>query len=63
MAAKKRKLDLRTFQDNWTKQYGFVEQKDRAIWLSVVKVLCAAHLVYKDTFKLNTNINLKPQKR
>ena len=31
MAAKKRKLDLRPFQDNWTKEYGFVEQKDGAV--------------------------------
>ena len=31
MAAKKRKLDLRPFQDNWTKEYGFVEQKDQAV--------------------------------
>ena len=31
MAAKIRKLDLRPFQDNWTKEYGFVEQKDGAV--------------------------------
>lgn len=31
MTEKKRKLDHRPFQDNWTIEYGFVEQKDRAV--------------------------------
>ena len=59
--AKKRKLDVRAFQDNCTKQYGIVEQKDRAVCAFCCE--SATHQVYKDTFKLNTNINLKPQKR
>jgi hypothetical protein len=31
MSEKKRKLDNRAFQDNWTTDYGFVEKKDRAV--------------------------------
>ena len=48
-----------TGQNNMDLQSKKIEQ----LMLSVVKVLYAAHLVYKNTFKLNININLKPQKK
>ena len=35
MENKKHKLDLRSFQDSWTNEYEFIQQKDR-----VVCVIC-----------------------
>ena len=37
---KRRKLDIRSFQHFWTKEYGFVQQKDR-----VVCILCCEYVV------------------
>ena len=42
LAAKKRKLDHRLFQENWTKEYGFLEQKDLAVC-----AFCCESVVYR----------------
>ena len=61
MAAKKRKLDLRPFQDNWTKEYGFVEQKDRAVCAFCCEsVVCCTssvqrHFQTKHQYKFKTS--------
>ena len=60
---KKRKLDQRPFQENWTNEYGFVEQHDRAVC-----VFCCESVVYRTSsvqghFQTNINLSLKPQKR
>jgi len=31
MTQKRQKLDIRSFQDIWTNEYGFIQQKDRAV--------------------------------
>ena len=61
MAAKKRKLDLQPFQDNWTKEYGFVEQKDRAAFAFCCEsVVCRTssvqrHFQTKHQYKFKTS--------
>lgn len=42
MAAKKQKVDVRSFQTSWTTDYGFVQQNDRAIC-----VLCRESVVFR----------------
>ena len=40
MENKKQKLDLCSFQDSWTNEYGFIQQKDRAVC-----VICCENVV------------------
>lgn len=42
MAAKKQKLDVRPFQSSWTSDYGFVQQRNRAIC-----ALCRESVVFR----------------
>jgi hypothetical protein len=61
MAAKKRKLDHRPFQENWTEEYGFVGQKDRAVCAFCCEsVACRTssvkrHFQTKHQFKFKTS--------
>jgi hypothetical protein len=48
MTQKRQKLDIRSFKDFWTNEYGFIQQKDRAVCaLSCESVLCRTSSVQR----------------
>lgn len=61
IAEKKRKLDHQPFQENWTKKYADVKQKDCTVcafcYTSVVLYISCVQRHFQ------TNLSLKPQKR
>ena len=48
MTQKRQKLDIRSFQDFWTIEYGFIQQKDRPVCtLCCETVMCCTSSVQR----------------